>query len=236
MAWLLTILLLLLPMSSWASRTIPGDQPIHIRVELTKLTVLILPIPLIRVILTKVEGVSIDAKDNHVGITMSNPDMPEYRFMVIDERGKGMMVWVELKKPADDMVYVALPTPTSGAAPVRAPSLMRSLWLGMPLPGQVGADVSPPALPDQRLTLLEAQAVTVNGLVGMTLLLRNTTPQPLTLDLRLGEPAERLHESTVMLSSWIWPPGLVVKAVATEMDVVPPETQSKVWVIFEQRR
>lgn len=233
---MLTLLLLLVPMSSGASRTIAGDQPIRLRVELTKLTVLILPIPLVRVILTKVEGVSIDAKDNHVGITLRNPEVPDYRFMVIDERGKGMMVWVELKKPADDMVYVALPTPTSGAAPVRAPSLMRSLWLATALPGQVAADVPPPALPDQRLTLLEAQAVTVNGLVGMTLLLRNSSPQALTLDLRLGEPPERLHESTVMLSSWIWPPGLVVKAVATELDVVPPETQAKLWLVFEPRR
>jgi hypothetical protein len=71
---------------------------------------------------------------------------------------------------------------------------------------------------------------------GLVVTVRNTQTVPLTLDVRVGEGRAPTGADVVALSTWIWPPRLTIKAVAADEERLGPDGQTRLYVVFEERR
>ena len=89
--------------------------------------------------------------------------------------------------------------------------------------------------PNPRVRVTGSSALAVGTTLGLVLTLRNTQQVPLTLDLRLGTPAEPPAEGVIPLRTWTWPPRLIIRAVAAEGEVLGPEGQTRVYLLFDRR-
>jgi hypothetical protein len=80
-----------------------------------------------------------------------------------------------------------------------------------------------------------SSALAVGTTLGLVLTLRNTQQTPLTLDLRIGAPLESPSDGVIPLSTWTWPPRLSIRAVAAEDEVLVPEGETRLYLLFDRR-
>jgi hypothetical protein len=225
----------LFPRLLLAARSVSADQPIAVRVELNQAVALAFPEAIVSVIALDTKRFSVDMDGPYLGLSVVDPEASG-RFFPIGQSGKLYTVNFKVATPADDVVHITASTASVSAKahPFSVASFLRALRTGTPIPSQQPVEVPSPTLPDSRLVFMDASALAVGSLVGMTLTVRNTQQQPLSLDLRIGS-ADGISEGTVALGTWAWPPRMTIKAVAAEGEVVPAEGQSRLYVIFEKR-
>jgi hypothetical protein len=226
-----------LPCPTMAARSLSADQTITIRLEPSQPTAIALPEPVASVSVGMApDKFSLDYDGPYLFLLPLDPTITG-RLFVVGQSGKLYTITFKVTTPADDVVHITA-TPAGATAktqPFSVASFLRALRTGAPIPGQQAVDVPSPSLPDTRLTLLDATALAVGSMVGLTLTVRNTQATPLTLDLRIGAPSEGAAESMVALSTWTWPPRMTIKAVAADAEMVPSDGQSRLFVIFEKR-
>ncbi len=220
-----------------AARSLSADQTITIRLEPSQPTAIALPEPVASVSVGMApDKFSLDYDGPYLFLLPLDPAITG-RLFVVGQSGKLYTITFKVATPADDVVHITATTAdaTAKTPPFSVASFLRALRTGTPIPGQQAVDVPSPSLPDARLTLLDATALAVGSMVGLTLTVRNTQTTPLTLDLRIGAPSEGAAEGMVALSTWTWPPRMTIKAVAADAEMVPSDGQSRLFVVFEKR-
>jgi hypothetical protein len=161
------------------------------------------------------------------------------RLFVVGQSGKLYTITFKVAAPADDVVHLtaaASAPPQVKAQPFTVSLLLRALRTGTLLPGQQVGDGPLPAPHDPRISLTDATTVTLGAMRGLVVTLRNTQTTPLALDVRIGETRTGPGEDVVALSTWTWPPRLTIKAVAAEDERLGPEGQTRLYVVYEERR
>jgi len=220
-----------------AARSLSADQTITIRLEPSQPTALALPEPVASVSVgIAPDKFSLDYDGPYLFLLPLDPAITG-RLFVVGQSGKLYTITFKVATPADDVVHITS-TPAGATAqtqPFSVASFLRALRTGTPIPGQQAVAVPSLSLPDARLTLLDATALAVGSMVGLTLTVRNTQATPLTLDLRIGATSEGAAEGMVALSIWTWPPRMTIKAVAADAEIVPSDGQSRLFVVFEKR-
>jgi hypothetical protein len=235
----LVVVCLLLSTPVFAARTVSQDQPLHVRLELQQMTTVVFPEPIasVAVAIEKEQG-SIHSDGPYLFLLLLDPTV-QSRCFVMGASGKLYLLQIKAATPPDDIVYLtAPPAPGSGssghATPLTTALLLRAWRTGTSLPGQAATEVSAPTLGDPRLALLTTQAVSWGTTIGLVATVQNTSPQPLTLDLRWGIQGP-LPDQTTSVSTWIFAPRLTVKAVAADEDVLSPGGQARVYLVLERR-
>jgi hypothetical protein len=103
--------------------------------------------------------------------------------VVVGESGKQYTVRFAIGTPADDVLYVTIPVARpSGTTPqpFSVASMLRTLRAGSDVPGQQAVELPAPTCPDPRVSVTQAAARSVGGLLGMVVTVRNTQPQRLS--------------------------------------------------------
>jgi hypothetical protein len=217
-----------------AARSVVADRPIAVKLELAQPTAVALPEPVASVSVgVAPERVSLDYDGPYLFLLPLDPAIAG-RLFVVGQSGTLYVVTFKVAAPADDVVHVtATPAGATRSAPPRP--LLRALRTGTAIPGQQPVDVPPPVLPDPRLRVTGSSVLAVGPTLGGVLTVQNTQQTPLTLDLRLGAPLERPKEGVIPLSTWTWPPGLTIRAVAAEDEVVVPAGETRIYVVYARR-
>ena len=232
------VLVLGLASPAWAVRAVSADHPIAVKLEPSQPTAIAFPEP-VASISVGVEGerFSADQDGPYLFLLPRDPTVTG-RLFVVGQSGKLYVVTFKVATPADDVVYLtAAPgNPQVTPQPFTVASLLRALRTGTSLPGQQVHDGPLPAPNDPRVSLTDATTVTRGGMRGLVLTVRNTQTIPLTLDVRVGEGRAPTGEDVVALSTWIWPPRLTIKAVAVDDERLGPDGQTRLYVVFEERR
>ena len=233
------ILSLCLASPALAARSLPADRPIAVKLEPSQPTAIALPEPVASVSVGLApERISLDYDGPYLFLLPLDPAIAG-RLFVVGHSGTLYVVTFKVAAPADDVVHVTA-TPAGAARGLPPPSLslatlLRALRTGTALPGQQAIDLPPPALPDLRVRVTGSSALALGTTLGLVLTLRNTQQAPLTLDLRLGAPMEPPNDGVILLSAWIWPPHLTIRAVAAEAEVLAPASETRLYVVYERR-
>jgi hypothetical protein len=227
------------PGQALAARSQSPEQSIVVKLEPSQPTAVALPEPVASVSVgVAPERFSLDYDGPYLFLLPLDPTVTG-RLFVVGQSGKLYIVIFKVGTPADDVVHVTAATASlqtgTTTQPFSVASLLRALRTGTAVPGQQTVDIPPPALPDTRLSLTGSSALALGTMIGLVVTLRNTQTTPLALDLRIGEAGPAAAEGMVALSAWTWPPRLTIRAVAADTEVVGPEGQTRVYVVFERR-
>jgi hypothetical protein len=222
-----------------AARTLPADRPVAVKLELSQPTALALPEPIASVSVGLApERISLDYDGPYLFLLPLDPTITG-RLFVVGQSGTLYVVTFKVAVPADDVVHVtAAPAPATRRAlpqPLSVATLLRALRTGTPIPGQQAVDLPPPVLPDPRVRVTASSTLAVGPTLGLVLTVRNTQQAPLLLDLRLGLPGDSPSDRALPLSTWTWPPYLTIRAVAAEDEVLAPEGETRIYVVYERR-
>jgi hypothetical protein len=243
MLWPTTRLICLLTLGlnsrTYAARTVSQDHPLQVRLELQQMTTIVFPEPIasIAVAIEKEQG-SIHSDGPYLFLLLIDPTL-QSRCFVIGTSGKLYLVHFKAGTPPDDIIYLTAPPAAQGgtpgkATPLTTATMLRALRTGTSLPGQAPTEISAPTIPDARLTLISAQAVTWGGTIGLSMTLQNTSQAAVSLDLRWGTHSG-VPDNTSSVSTWTFAPRLTIKAVAAEDEVLGPDGQTRVYVLLERR-
>src|SRR5262245_18877667 len=188
------VLLLLLPRLSAAVRTVSTDKPVIVRLEVGQPVSVAFPETLEKVgvplefdgqgKVSEYQSLSADKYGPFLLLVANDPSVNK-RLFVYGKGGTQYMVVCKVATPADDMLYVQPPQAVAANVPAfDEASFLRALRLNTPLPGAQQVADGGPLISDSRIAVLASVTRTVGAMMGTTLLLRNTSALPLTLDLR----------------------------------------------------
>ena len=232
------ILLLCSPCVCGAARSASTDQPVAVKLEPAQPTAVALPEPVASVSAgVAPERFSLDYDGPYLFLLPLDPTVAG-RLFVVGQSGKLYTITFKVATPADDVVHLTAPasTPAVTPQPFTVASFLRVLRTGTALPGQQVSDGPLPAPNDPRIRLTDATTIARGAMRGLVVTVRNTQTVPLALDIRVGETRGGPAEDVVALSTWTWPPRLTIKAVAAEAEMLGPAGQTRLYVVFEQRR
>lgn len=235
----LLVLSLALVRTTQAARSLPADHPVAVRLETLQPTAVALPEPVASVSVGLApERFSLDYDGSYLFLLPLDPEIAG-RLFVVGQSGKLYVITFKVGTPADDVVHVTATTPDAKAGskpqPFTVSSFLRALRTGTVLPESAPVEVPLPAPGDPRVRLVGSQALAHGSTMGLVVTLRNTQTTPLTLDVRVGLEQGTPTEGVVHLSTWTWPPKMTIRAVAVDEEVVGPDGQTRVYVIFERR-
>lgn len=230
------LLLSLLGSPAWAVRTVQVDQPLVLRLESNQPTSVVYPELLVDTTSGYPDTLEVKSKGPNVYVVPKN--VPEHfagRFFATGESGEVYVIHFKMGTPSDDKVYVIHPPAATStkAVPLDPPTLLQYLYAGHPIPGEQPGDLAAPALTDGRLTFLEMQSVRVQGWYGALVRVRNTSPQPLVLDMRAGFGGE-IPVTSVLLSALAWPPRVQPLLLTAKQELLPPDMETTIVVVLER--
>lgn len=220
-----------------AVRTVSSDGAIVVKLEFGQPTAVVLPEAVSTVTTGMKKDVLEVSKDNmNVGFIALHLELPPNRNFVVGVSGRIYMVLVELVAPGkrgDDIVYVTHKAPEQGEilTPV---SVIRRLRDPRGLGPAVQRTLALPTTNDSRITLTTAQQYQIGPYQALMLTIENTQDTALALDERVGLSPSSLPD-TVQLTTWVWPPGRRLSAVAVEHAVVLPRGATTIYAVFEER-
>ena len=230
----LLVCCLLLPVPALAARTTPADYPVALKLELGQPTAVVMPEPITKVTVGLDEKTfSADYDGVYLFLLLKDPSVIGRLFVVV-QSGKLHTLTFKVASPADDIVSLVSTATGKNAPPFSVGSMLRALRTQTVVPGQQAIEVPAPVSADPRVVLTAPQAISVGGLVGMVVTVHNTQAVPVALDLRVGLASEP-EASSVALSTWTWPPRLTLKAVAAEQEVLPPDGQTQLYLVYQRR-
>jgi len=227
------------PLVCAAARAVSTDQPVAVKLEPAQPTAVALPEPVASVSVgVAPERFSLDYDGPYLFLLPLDPTVAG-RLFVVGQSGTLYTITFKVATPADDVVHLTAAAPMMPqrkAQPLTVAALLRALRTGTALPGQQVSDGPLPAPNDPRISLADATTVTLGAMRGLVVTLRNTQTTPLALDVRIGETRSPGGEDVVALRTWTWPPRLTIKAVAAEDELLGPDGQTRLYVVFEERR
>jgi len=230
----LLVCCLLLPLPALAARTTPADHPVALKLELGQQTAVVMPEPITKVIVAQDDKVlSVDYEGVYLFVLVKDSTYSGRLFVVL-QSGKLQAVTFKIASPSDDIVSLVSTTTGKSAPPFSVGSMLRALRTQTALPGQQASEVPAPVPADTRVVLAATQAISVGGMIGMVVTVHNTQTVPVALDLRVGLASEP-ESSSVALSTWTWPPRLTLKAVAAEQELLPPDGQTRLYLVYQRR-
>jgi len=227
----------LLPAVARAARTVVvTDAPIVIKVELRQTTAIVFPeaIHFVSFGLTE-QQLSPDYKGAYLFLIPLTEDAIGRVFVLGEESGTLYHLRLTQGTPGDDLVRVTTKAAQPPPVPLSLASLLRLWRTGQSIPTQIPAEIPLPSVADPRVALGEHQTVQVQQTIGLSLVLRNLTPHPLALDLRVGQEPSSTGEDRVALHTWTWPPRLTIKALSADPEILPPEGQTRLTILFQAR-
>jgi hypothetical protein len=243
--WVIGVIALLFVTTAFAGpRQVPRGVPIQLRLQPGLQAAIQFPEPLLKnFAMIWPDLYTVDAYGSYLMITLKDPAYVG-RFFAIGQSGFAYQVEFRDGTPADAQVQVIDKPgtqPTAQAQPFTPLSLLRVLRRAveshgpLTVPGSTVAEVPLPATGDSRVNLGTIQAVYVGPLIGLVLPLTNTTQDVLTLNLELGKPLSSPEPHTVPLTTWDFPPGYLVRAIAAVPERLDPASQARLYVVLEGR-
>jgi hypothetical protein len=234
-------MLLALPGVTMAARTVTlSHDPILIRLEVSQPTAVVFP-EAVAAVPTGADParLSLDYDGPYLFLQAREPDV-QGRLFVVGASGRLYGIRFTVARPADDMVSI---TPSPAASPASAPrravqplDLLKALRFGTPLPGVTTTTLPPVQSPDARLQVRGQQALALDAHLGVVLTVTNVHAEPVALDLRVGLPATAPVPATVVsLEAWSLPPGLVLKAIAADDELLGPQGTTRLYWLLERR-
>lgn len=218
-----------------AARTVYSEGLITIKLELGQPTAMVFPeeISTLTTAMPK-ERLQISTDAAYAGFVLVDPELPRNRQIVTGISGRVYLVYVEVAKAGqagDDLVYVTHKAPVQ-AEQLTPLSVLRTLRSAKG-PGPAQPTTLPlPAPQDPRIVLTTPQQYTVGPYQALVLTVENTQDLPLALDERVGQEGTDIPQ-TVRLTTWAWPPGRLLKAVAVEQPLLAPHGATTLYLVFE---